>query len=65
MFYKGGISFFLLFEVPDRIGESSGKNDGETVYLWITIYCLKLRIAKRFTSLSFYYVLSVNIIYNL
>lgn len=31
MFYKGGICLFfsLLLEVPDRIGESSGKNDGE------------------------------------
>lgn len=31
MFNKGGICLFfsLLLEVPDRIGESSGKNDGE------------------------------------
>lgn len=36
MFYKGGIClfFFFLFEVLDRIGELSGKNDGE-IFIFI------------------------------
>lgn len=38
MFNKDMFSFSL--EVPDRIGESSGKNDGEILYLWNTIHIL-------------------------